>query len=82
MMKIVVLCTVYLYMALGIYFSFDNASYIPSTGIVGEAFIAAFILDIVIIDTVFALITSMFGKSDVRLPSEDVSPTQSAMQVK
>lgn len=77
--KIVALCVTYLYMALGIYFSFDNARYISNTGVVGEAFIAAFILDIVIIDTVFAMIFSMFGKSDVRLPSEDVSPTQSAM---
>lgn len=79
MMKTVMLSIVYLYMALGIYFSFDNASYIPSTAMVGESFIAAFILDIVLIDTAFALLCSLFGKSDVRLPSEDVSPTHSAM---
>jgi len=75
LMKLVLLAATYLYMAIGIYFSFDNASYIPHTKEIAASFVAGLLIDIVVIDTVYAMITSLFGKSDVRLPSEDVSPT-------
>ena len=62
--KFVLISLVYVYMALGIYFSFDNALYIPDSKLIAGAFIAALILDVCVVDSIYALAQSLFDKKD------------------
>jgi hypothetical protein len=64
-LKTIAISLVYLYMGLGIYFSFDNSFYIPETSVIGGAYVVGLVLDTIIIDTTCALVASLFaGKND------------------
>jgi len=61
--KLTVLSCIYLYIGLSIFFTFDNAKYIPETSYIAASFIVGLILDVIIIDTAIGMICSFFMKS-------------------
>jgi len=73
-MKTLLISLLYLYVALGVYFSFDNSFYIPDTNLLAAAFIVGLILDVLIIDTICAMVTSLFAKKDVGQVVGNTSP--------
>lgn len=66
MMKFFAASCLYIYLALAIYYTFTNAYLIPVTGVLGAAFAVGIVLDIFVIDTICALVSSLFGKNDGR----------------
>lgn len=63
-MKTIVVSCLYLYLALGIYFAFDNAFLIPDTNQIATAFVVGLVLDVFVIDTICAFVHSLVGGSD------------------
>lgn len=72
---------VYLYMGLGIYFSFDNSFYITQTSLIGGAYVVGLVLDCFIIDTTCALVASLFAGKNDRQALGDASPNMSQNKV-
>lgn len=72
---------VYLYMGLGIYFSFANSFHIAQTSLIGGAYVVGLVLDTIIIDTTCALVASLFaGKNSDRQALGNISPNQVSQQ--
>lgn len=78
-MKIILLSLVYLYIGLGIYFTFDNARFIPDTSLIAAAFIVGLALDVLLIDTAYGMLTSLFVKKDIRLAEDSQNSSQVPM---
>lgn len=61
-MHLITLSLLYIYMGLAIYYSFDNAKFIPATSKLAGAYIAGLVLDILVIDTTIGMYAASFAK--------------------
>lgn len=60
--KTILLALTYAYIGIGVYFTVDNAGYIPDTSKLATTYIVALALDLIVIDSVTAFLTSMCGR--------------------
>jgi len=61
-MKTILLALVYVYMGLGVYYTFANASFIADTSKIAAAYVIALAADVVVIDSLCAILASLCGK--------------------
>lgn len=72
-MKNILLALTYIYAGLGVFYTFHQAYYIAMSTF-ATAFIAAIVIDILVIDTTIGMITSLFGAKADRHVVGNVSP--------
>lgn len=73
-MKTLLVTCLYLYIGLAVYFSFANSLWIPNTNDLAVAFVVGLLLDIFVIDTICAMVNSLFGSEEKHHVVGNVSP--------